>query len=117
LNSSVLYTAGTYSYSLPSSIPTTAEEVQVLAYCWKGAGGTNDGFVTFSVWTASGSDTYKQYLITAAYPNTTSITVNSDNLWFPYTSERRVWVSLDKTFSIANGGVNAGCFVKATGWR
>jgi hypothetical protein len=94
------YTTGTTTYDIPSSIPTSAKEI--LVYVWEfkgrgGAGGIGEGG-SYKIYTSQGSNQYVQKIAYFEYDNY-AWTFNSDNLWFPITAERKIYVNLEGDIS------------------
>ena len=85
-------TTNVQTFPLPSSIPTTADEVLIYAYFRAGTSERAESNARF--YTQRGaSTTYDMYLRIRSYPQD-AYTVTSDNMWFPVTDERTVHVQL-----------------------
>ena len=100
IGSSDIQTAATYSYTIPNSIPNEAKEVLVLAVGRQGYS-SRDIDTYLKIYTLEGSSHYEQYIYMHSYDQSAYNTV-SDNLWFPMTSNRRIYLQVPNT----NGGGN-----------
>ena len=84
---------GTLAYDIPNVIPTTAKEVLVLATVQVGYSGPGDREHYIKIYTQQSGQQYEQYIMMRSYRQDAWNT-NSDNLWFPVTSGRQVFVEL-----------------------
>ena len=78
------------SYSLPSSIPSTANEVlvHVVVICGR-LGDYPNQYI--KLYAKDGSQQYEQYIFLKSWEtNNIAINSNSDNMWFPVTSDRKI---------------------------
>ena len=78
------------SYSLPSSIPSTANEVlvHVVVICGRFGRYPNQ---YIKLYAKDGSQQYEQYIFLKSWDtNNIAINSNSDNMWFPVTSDRKI---------------------------
>ena len=82
---------GTLAYDIPSVIPDGAWEVLVLATAHAGCAGPNDCVHYIKIYTQENSDHYEKYVVVKSY-NQDAWSTNSDNLWFPITSDRKIFV-------------------------
>ena len=89
--SSNLQSTGTTSYVIPSSIPDSAREVLVYAEIQTGGSGPRDVISRLKLYTEESSKRYEQYILVRTYPNSAWNT-NSDNMWFPLMSNRRLYL-------------------------
>ena len=90
---------GTLAYDIPSVIPNSAKEVLVLASVRMGNTSPTNGLHYIKIYTQQNSQQYEKYLMVYSWQNT-AFNTNSDNLWFPVTTGRQVFVEL----SIAHTG-------------
>ena len=84
---------GTLAYDIPNIIPITAKEVLVLADVQVGTSGPSNRQHYIKIYTQQGSQQYEKYITLKSYGHNAWNT-NSDNLWFPMTSSRQVFVEL-----------------------
>lgn len=82
--------AETHTLEIPYSIPDSAKEVLVYAVINAGASGP-DWRTNIRIYTQEGYNRYEKYLAVHSYPQSAWST-NSDNMWFPITSERKLYV-------------------------
>ena len=101
----------THAFSIPAVIPTTAREVLVYAYVEDGASHPRDQVTHFKVFTEEVTTKYIKYISIHAY-NGDSWAYNSDNMWFPLTSNRRVYLEVPQ---VNSGNVKGTIYV--TGYR
>ena len=92
IGSNNIQTAATYSYTIPNSIPSEANEVLVLAVGRQGYG-LRDIDTYLKIYTLEGLSHYEQYIYMHSYNQDAYNTV-SDNLWFPMTSNRRIYLQV-----------------------
>ena len=100
IGSSDIRTVATYSYTIPNSIPNEAKEVLVLAVGRQGYS-SRDIDTYLKIYTLEELSHYEQYIYMHSYNQDAYNTV-SDNLWFPMTSNRRIYLQVPNT----NGGGN-----------
>ena len=103
---------GTVAYDIPSVIPNSAKEVLVLATASAGVSGPNDRTHYVKIYTEQDQTQYEKYIFLTSYNQNAYHTTNSDNLWFPMTSGRQVFVKLTYTHT---GYVRV--FLHAIGYR
>ena len=94
IGSSNLRHTGTLAYDIPSVIPSSAKEVLVLASVFAGISGPNERSHYVKVYTEQGQKQYEKYIYLTSYNQNAFHTINSDNLWFPLTSGRQIFVKL-----------------------
>lgn len=106
------YLAESYSHDVPNSIPLTAKEILVFAWIAKGSNSpaSNDAPVHVSIYTQDSSQSYIQKLVItnnrqAVTSGNQAWTFNSDNMWFPLTSERKIHVTLPSILEGAQSGM------------
>ena len=100
IGSSQLRQTGTLAYDIPSVIPSSAKEVLMLASVFVGTTGpSSNGLHYIKIYTEQNSIQYEKYLMIYSWPHN-AINTNSDNLWFPMTTSRQVFVKL----SVAHTG-------------
>ena len=109
IGTSNLQHAGTLAYTIPRVIPSTAREVLVLAsiYC----GYTPTIYQHIKIYTQQGTNHYEKYLFMFSHAQD-AINTNSDNMWFPMTTNRRIYMEIPS----AHGG-HCGGLLKAIGYR
>ena len=94
IGSSNLRHTGTLAYDIPSVIPSSAKEVLVLASAFTGGSGPNSRFHYVKIYTEQDQKQYEKYIYLTSYYQNAYHTINSDNLWFPMTSGRQMFVKL-----------------------
>ena len=87
--------SGTFAYDIPSVIPSSAKEVLVLASVEVGGSGP-DSSHTVKIYTKENQRQYEKYILLHSY-HQNAWNTNSDNLWFPMTAGRQVFVQLTRT--------------------
>lgn len=100
----------THAFSIPDVIPTTAREVLVYAYFEDGYS-SPDQVTHFKVYTEEVTTKYIKYISIHSYSGY-SWAYNSDNMWFPLTSNRRVYIEVPKVTT-----ENVGGYIYVTGYR
>ena len=86
---------GTEAFDIPSVIPSSAKEVLVLADMQTGYSGPNDVISYVKIYTKRSSRNFEKYIVLRSY-HQSAWSVNSDNLWFPMTTGRKVYVESAK---------------------
>ena len=104
-----LRTPSTFSYTIPSVIPTSAKEV--LIYALIHSGGALRGGQHVKIFTQEGSNRYEKYLYMFGYPQD-AINTNSDNMWFPLPTNRRIMMTVSN-----DQGDNCKAELHAIGYR
>ena len=94
IGSSNLRHTGTLAYDIPSVIPSSAKEVLVLASAVAGVSGPSDRYHYVKIYTEQDQKQYEKYIYLTSYGQNAYHTTNSDNLWFPMTSGRQIFVKL-----------------------
>ena len=95
IGSSELQHAGTLAYDIPAVIPNSAREILVLATVHAGNAGPNDRIHYIKIYTHCDlNQRYEKYIAVKSY-NQDAWSTNSDNLWFPITSDRKIFVELN----------------------
>ena len=97
--SSLLRQTGTQSYDIPSVIPSSAKEVLVLADVQAGYSGPNDVIHYVKIYTQQNSHKFEKYIVLKSY-HQSAWSVNSDNLWFPMTANRKVYVESSRAHTM-----------------
>ena len=110
IGSSQLRHTGTLTYDIPSVIPSGAKEVLVLASVQAGYSGPDRSHY-IKIYTQQNHRQYEKYIMLHSFGQN-AWSANSDNLWFPMTSGRQVFV--EKTY--AHTG-NIGVYLHAIGYR
>ena len=107
--------AGTLAYDIPSVIPSNAKEVLILASAAIGTSGPSGRGHYIKIYTLQGSQQgsqqFEKYIYIMTYPQS-AVSTNSDNLWFPMTTGRQVFVEL----TYAHTG-NVYVYLHAIGYR
>ena len=93
IGSSNLRHTGTLAYDIPSVIPSSAKEVLVLASTQVGGSGPNGFSHYIKIYTQQKQRQYEKYILLRTYAQNAWST-NSDNLWFPMTSGRQIFMEL-----------------------
>ncbi len=85
----------TFSFVIPSVIPSTAKNV--LIYALMHCGSANRGTeLHLKVFTQDGSNKrFEKYLYMLTW-NQNAINTNSDNMWFPMPINRRIYITVDR---------------------
>ena len=110
VGSSNLRHTGTLAYDIPSAIPSSAKEVLVLASLEvAGSGPGRSHFV--KIYTQQNQRQYEKYILLHTY-NQNAWNTNSDNLWFPMTPSRQIFMEL----TVAHTG-SVGVYLHAIGYR
>lgn len=109
IGSTNLQHAGTLAYTIPSVIPSNAVEVLVYASvrCGYSAHITQD----IKIYTQQGTRRYEKYLFMTSWPQS-AYNTNSDNMWFPMATNRRIYMEISRAH-----GNNCGGYLKAIGYR
>ena len=81
----------TFSYAIPSVIPSKAKNVLVYATMYTGH--ANRVSQNIKVFTQNGGKRYEKYLYSFSYPQS-AINTNSDNMWFPMPVNRRIYMTV-----------------------
>ena len=82
----------TQSFVIPTSIPTTANEV--LVYVYTILGNSVERFSTMKIYTElSNTRQFHKYLPVKTYDQS-AYSTTAENMWFPLTSNRRIYISL-----------------------
>ena len=84
---------GTLAYGIPSVIPSSAKEVLILASATVGNSGPSGRGHYIKIYTQQDSQQFEKYIYIVTYPQN-AVSTNSDNLWFPMTTGRQVFVEL-----------------------
>ena len=90
--------SGTLSYEIPNVIPDDAKEVLIYADFQSGSSGPRDRISHFKIFTEKGANDYAKYISLHSYGQAAWNT-NSDNLWFPMPSNRRVYLNVPNVHS------------------
>ena len=99
------------SFIIPvSSIPTTAKEVLVYIYAFMGSSSSRTSLMTIHT-EKSHTRKFKKYLPIKTYHQSAWSSV-SENMWFPLTSNRRIYVKLS---SVTTGNVSG--YINVIGYR
>ena len=86
-----LRTPSTLTYTIPTVIPSTATDV--LIYAVLHSGYANFGGQHVKIFTQEETDKYEKYLYYFGYAQN-AINTNSDNMWFPMPSNRRIMMTV-----------------------
>ena len=110
IGTSNLRHASTITFTIPSVIPSTAREVLIHAGVF--SGGSNRGpYHDLKIFTQIGTHRYEKYLMIHSWDQA-AINTNSDNMWFPMPTNRRVYLTVP-----AAHGNNAGVRLFTIGYR
>ena len=93
IGSTNLRQTGTLAYDIPSVIPSRAKEVLVLASIYVGNSGPSSRAHYVKIYTEQDQKQYEKYIYLVSYGQN-AYGINSDNLWFPMTTGRQVFVKL-----------------------
>ena len=100
----------TFSYVIPSVIPSTAKNVLVYAaiHCGHAIPSVSQHIKIF---TQDGSNMrYEKYLYMLTW-NQSALNTNSENMWFPMPTNRRIYMTVYK-----DAGSNCGAHLYAVGY-
>ena len=101
--------AATFSYAIPTLIPSTA--LEVLVYVAMNTGDTSGGTNDLKIYTQIGTKQYAKYLFAHPFPQPAWNT-NSENMWFPMPSNRLVYLTVATA-----SGADAGVYLSVIGYR
>lgn len=104
--------AGTISFTIPSVIPSSAKEVLIYARAWSAGRQNLHADMDIKIFTQRGITRYEKYLYLIHNQYDAAI-MNSDNMWFPMTPNRRLYV----TIPIARLHSNSLIYLSAVGYR
>lgn len=94
----------TFAYDIPDTVPDNAKEVLVYVYFW--SGNSNPQTLShFKIYTEEGDHKYEQYVALRSYRNTNFFNTNTDNLWFPMPSNRKIFMEVPHRHGTAGGEV------------
>ena len=110
IGSSSLRHTGTLTYNIPSVIPNSAKEVLVLASVRVGHSSPDHSHYV-KIYTRQNQRQYEKYIFLHTYSQS-AYSTNSDNLWFPVTSGRQVFVELTSSHT-----GNVAVYLHAIGYR
>jgi hypothetical protein len=92
IGSSNVRQTGTLAYDIPSVIPNSAKEILVFASVNVGNSGP-DQLHFVKIYTRQAQQQYEKYITLHTFSQN-AFSTNSDNLWFPMTSGRQVFLEL-----------------------
>ena len=95
-------TNATVAFDIPAVIPNGANEILVYVAFYSGSNGPSKP-ANFDIYTQEENDKYTNIFYWYQYPNN-GVSFNSDNMWFPLTRERKIYVSLRGTPIESNTG-------------
>lgn len=84
--------ATTYSFSIPSLIPSNVHEVLIYARVHSGRSGLHQD-LDIKIFTQIGVTQYEKYLFVAQWPQD-ALTTSTDNMWFPMPPNRRIYINI-----------------------
>jgi hypothetical protein len=88
--------ATTRTFDIPYAVPDSAVEVLMYAVVNVGSSGLRNKRSNIKMYTQdSYYHRYEQYIAVHAYPQSAWST-NSENLWFPMTSDRKIYVNVPR---------------------
>ena len=97
------HSRGTLSYEIPSIIPDEAMEVLIYAYFYKRS--SSGSLSHFKIHTeGDDGEEYAKYISLYPYSFGHSHSSNTDNLWFPMPSSRRIFLNVPNALSSSIGG-------------
>ena len=82
---------GTLAYDIPSVIPNSAREVLVVIFVYIHISGPPGHAHYVKIYTEQDQEQYEKYFLMMAHGES-STDIYSDNLWFPMTSGRQIFV-------------------------
>ena len=88
--------AGTYAFTIPSTVPQNAKEVLVYVEIEAANSNPANGRSNLKVYTQEGGKRYEQYILVRTTPGANWY-VNSDQMWFPLMSNRILYVNIPRT--------------------
>ena len=91
IGSSQLRQVGTLAYDVPSVIPSSAREVLVVIFVYIHSSGPHGHVHYVKIYTEQDQKQYEKYFLMIAHSQSNWDTY-SDNLWFPMTSGRQIFV-------------------------
>ena len=89
---------GTVTFTIPSVIPSTAREVLIYAGAYTGYIYPVNLISDLKIFTQIGTCRYEKYLLMLSM-NQHAFNTNSDNMWFPMPSDRRVYVTVPVAYT------------------
>ena len=109
IGTTTFHLADTFSFTIPSVIPSDAKEVLLHVGVYNG----NDNVPQQNVriFTQIGTNAFNKYLLLYTTPQS-AVNANSDNMWFPMPLNRMVFLSLSTAV-----GDDAGAQLFAIGYR
>ena len=102
---------GTLTFLVPSVIPSTAREILVYAVVQVGTSGPSASLDYVKIYTRDKSQEYGKYLGFTTYGQG-AYSTNSENMWFPLTCDRRLYV---RVFNEHSGNIKLS--LSAVGYR
>ena len=100
----------TFSYVIPSVIPSTAKNVLVYATMYTGYAISVPQSI--KIYTQDGSNKhYEKYIYSRSYPQS-AVNTNSENMWFPMPTNRRVYMTVTH-----DAGSNCGANLYVVGYN
>ena len=94
-----LQSANTFSYGLPNTVPSTAKEVLLFVVLQAGYSYPHDQKIFIKVYTENNGKRFEQYIFAITYRRNNDWSYSSDNMWFPMTTNRRVYVESPRALS------------------
>ena len=88
-----MHGSGTLAYDIPSVIPNSAKELLVYVSAQVGSSGPRADTQDIKLYTQQDTHQYEKYIFIVTYTQE-AYNTNSDNLWFPMTTERKFFVEL-----------------------
>jgi hypothetical protein len=98
----LLQETGVKTFIIPKVIPSTAKEILVLAAVFLGSE-ERQPLANIQVFTQINYVRYEKYLSYFPYPGS-SVTFNSENMWFPMPDEGVIGVGIPKAVNNGHGG-------------
>lgn len=113
IGTSLLQEIGTFSFDIPSIIPSDAKEVLIYGAFYAG---TNDNNISLDIkcFTEIGTTRYEKYIYLLTW-NQNAINSNSDNMWFPMPPDRRFYMTVP--IALPRGSQHGGALMYVIGYR
>ena len=94
-----LQSAHTFSYTLPSTVPNTAKEVLLFVVIQAAYSKPHGRDIFIKLYTENNGKRFEQYIFAITYRRRYDWSYSSDNMWFPMTTNRRVYVESPRALS------------------
>ena len=84
--------ANTFSYGLPNTVPNTAKEVLLFVTTKTAYSNPHEQQIFIKLYTEENGKSFEQHIFLITHRRTYDWSYSSDNMWFPITTNRRVYV-------------------------